>query len=87
MTVDPRDGYDYASIDRCLVVPVSRGNVTINSSDTMDPPIINPNWLTAEADVRQAIAGFKRARQTWDNMQNIGIGPEYSPGPNVTTNA
>ena len=70
-----------------LVAPVSRGTVTINSSDTMDPPIINSNWLTAEADGQVAIAGFERARQTWDNMQNIALGPKYSPGPNVTTNA
>ncbi|KAF6232763.1 hypothetical protein HO173_008977 [Letharia columbiana] len=79
------DGYEYASIDSALVAPLSRGNVTINSTDTMDPPLINPNWLTAEADVEVAIAGFKRTRQFWANMNNITIGEEYLPGPNVTT--
>ena len=29
------DGYEYASIDSALVAPLSRGNVTINSTDTM----------------------------------------------------
>lgn len=35
MTADPQDGYQYASIDGALVAPLSRGNVTINSKDTM----------------------------------------------------
>lgn len=82
MTADPHDGYEYASIDSALVAPLSRGNVTINSTDTMDPPLINPNWLTAEADVEVAIAGFKRTRQFWANMHNITIGEEYLPGGN-----
>jgi len=87
MTADPHDGYNYASIDSSLVAPISRGNVTITSPDTMDPPLINPNWLTAQADVEVALAGFKRTRQAWQNMKNITIGDEYLPGPNVTTDA
>ncbi|MCJ1458328.1 hypothetical protein MMC28_008699 [Mycoblastus sanguinarius] len=53
----------------------------------MDAPLINPNWLTDPADVALAIAGFKRTRQIAANKQNIIVGPEYLPGPNVTTDA
>lgn len=52
----------------------------------MELPVINPNWLTAEADVEVAIAGFKRTRQAWKNMK-ITSGEEYLPGPNVATDA
>lgn len=81
----PADGYNYASIAAAIVSPLSRGNVTISSSDTSDPPVINPNWLTHPADVNLAITAFKRIRQMWPGMANITIGPEYLPGPNVTT--
>lgn len=86
-TGDPHDGYNYATIGASLMTPLSRGNVTINSTSMMDPPIINPNWLTAPEDVDQAIASVKRIRQIWSKMGNITIGPEYLPGPNVTTDA
>lgn len=86
-TADPHDGYNYATIAAAVISPLSRGNVTINSANMMDPPIINPNWLTAPEDVELAIASFKRIRQVWSNLGNITIGPEYLPGPNVTTDA
>jgi choline dehydrogenase len=40
-------------------------------------PVINPNWLT---DKDQAIATFKRMRQTWTQMSEFSIGDEYMPG-------
>lgn len=79
-TVDPKDGYNYGTLASALVAPMSRGNVSINSSDTADPPLINPNWLTDPADVEVAIATFKRGREVWNNLYNITIGPEYYPG-------
>ena len=54
-----------------------------------DQPLINPNWLTSETDIEVAVGGFKRARQILEAsvMRNVTIGPEYYPGPNVTTDA
>ena len=78
------DGYNYATISPVLITPFSRGNVTISSADMSDYPVINPNWLTAPEDKDIAIAGFKRARQVWENMGNVTIGEEYFPGPNVS---
>ena len=77
------DGLNYGTIFASLIAPLSRGNVTINSSDAVDPPIINPNWLSDPADQEVAIAGFKRARQIFENMADVTIGPEKLPGPDV----
>ncbi|KAI6912136.1 GMC oxidoreductase [Hortaea werneckii] len=87
MTGSVVDGYNYATISPVLITPFSRGNVTISSADMSDYPVINPNWLNTPEDKDIAIAGFKRARQVWENMGNVTIGEEYFPGPNVTTDA
>jgi choline dehydrogenase len=54
-----------------------------------DLPVVNPNWLTDPADVEVAVAAFKRARELYTSpaLQEITIGPEYFPGPNVTSDA
>ena len=86
-TEDPADGHNYATIATCLVAPLSRGNITINSPNMKDPPQINPNWLTHPTDVELAIAALKRSRQIWAELHNITIGSEYLPGPKVQSDA
>lgn len=56
------DSFNYRTILAAQVAALSRGNVTIKSTDTSDLPIINPNWLSRPADAEVAVAGFKRAR-------------------------
>ena len=85
--LDPRDGYNYASIATALVAPLSRGNITINSTSMSDPPLINPNWLTDPADIELSIAAFKRQRQVWAKLSNLTIGQEQIPGPTVESDA
>lgn len=46
MTADPQDGYQYASIDGALVAPLSRGNVTIGSKDTMVSYVYSEQFTT-----------------------------------------
>lgn len=84
---DPVDGYNYAGIATAIITPLSKGNISISSASTTDPPLINPNWLTHPADKDVAIAAFKRQRQFWSYLraQNITIGEEYKPGPAVST--
>ena len=89
-TEDPRDGYNYATINPGLIAPLSRGNVTISSADMSDPPILNPNWLSDPTDQELAVASFKRSREIWTVLaaNNITNGPtEYLPGLNVTSDA
>ncbi|KAK3300374.1 uncharacterized protein B0H64DRAFT_14039 [Chaetomium fimeti] len=91
LNADPHDGYNYASLAAALVAPLSRGNITIRSSDTADPPLINPNFLSAPADVEIAVAGYKRVREFWatEAMRPFLVGeqPEAFPGPEVASDA
>ena len=81
------DNRQYATPQISIVAPLSRGNVSITSSDTNDPPVINPNWLVDPADQELAVAGFKRARAL---MQTKAMAPivdeEVFPGRNVSSN-
>ena len=89
-TEDPRDGYNYATINPGLISPLSRGNVTISSADMTDPPILNPNWLTDPTDQELAVQSFKRAREIFSVLAqyNVTVGTaEYLPGLNVTSDA
>ncbi|KAJ5958771.1 Glucose-methanol-choline oxidoreductase [Penicillium vulpinum] len=81
----PKDGYQYASMLGVLITPISRGNVTLQSGDASDLPVINPNWLDDKADQEVAVAIFKRIRQAFQSkaMEPIVIGEEYKPGPQV----
>lgn len=76
-------------ISPALLSPISRGNITISSNDTFDPPVINLGWLVNQTDVDLSIISFKRCREMWATpvMQNVTIGPEITPGANVTTDA
>ncbi|KAF7175630.1 hypothetical protein CNMCM7691_009195 [Aspergillus felis] len=85
----PSGGKQYATILGTLVAPTSRGNVTIASNDTSDLPIINPNWLSTEADQQVAIAAYKRIRDMFhgEAMAPIIVGDEYFPGSQYQTDA
>ena len=85
----PPDARNYASMAIGLIAPLSRGWVSINSSDMSSPPVINPNWLTNSTDQVMAVAAIRRARQYFQTpaMQSIVIGEEAFPGPNITTDS
>ncbi|CRG83312.1 choline dehydrogenase and related flavoproteins [Talaromyces islandicus] len=85
--IQPKDGYQYASILGVLVAPTSRGNVTITSNDTSNLPTINPNWLATETDQQVSIAMFRRIRAAFQSkeMAPIIVGDEYYPGNDVQT--
>jgi choline dehydrogenase len=80
----PIAGGNYALIYTVLVAPLSRGNVTIQSKDTAEHPIINPNWLASETDQKLNI---KTARALFNTtaVRSIITGPEVSPGESVQT--
>ncbi|KAL2872637.1 GMC family oxidoreductase [Aspergillus lucknowensis] len=77
------DGQQYATIAAALVAPLSRGTVTIASSDVSTPPLIDLGYLTHPADQEVAIAAVKRLRQTWAGIE-VALG-EYKPGAEVQT--
>ncbi|PQE14616.1 choline dehydrogenase protein [Rutstroemia sp. NJR-2017a BVV2] len=85
----PTDGRQYVSILPTLVATFSRGNITINSTDTSDNPIISPNMLSDPRDQEIAVAAFKRARQmfTTKSLKRILTGPESYSGIDVASDA
>lgn len=89
LTTDPRDGFNYGTITSSLVAPLSRGTVSIQSADMSTAPVIDPNYLSAPADVELAIQTLRRQREAWAVLTEAGltIGDEVLPGPNVTSDA
>lgn len=85
----PRDTRNYVSILPTLVATFSRGNVTINSTDTAVNPVINAGLLSDPRDQELAIAAFKRARQIANAtaLEPIMAGEEVYPGLDVQTDA
>ena len=88
-TGDPDNGSQYASMAAGLITPRSRGNVTLASADAAVHPVINPNFLTDQADVEVAVAGFRRMREFWQSeaMAPLIVGEEAFPGKEVQTDA
>ncbi|PTU21756.1 hypothetical protein P175DRAFT_0435924 [Aspergillus ochraceoroseus IBT 24754] len=76
---------NYLTIGSALLTTSARGNLTIQSADIADPPIISPNWLLDEGDQEQAIAALQRIREIAFNSTIVE--EEYLPGSNVTTRA
>jgi len=83
----PGDFAGYGSFVIIPVSPLSRGNITLATNSMLDPPIINPNWLTAETDKELTLQAVKRGREIISSasMQPILIGTEYAPGKDVQT--
>lgn len=80
---------NFTALSATIVAPFSRGNVSINSNDTKDHPLVNPNWLTDPRDMEVLIAGFKRVREIFASpaVAPVLIGDEIYPGQNVTSDA
>ncbi len=55
--------YDGYTIAPTLLKPKSRGFVGLNSNDHMDDPLIQPNFLAVEDDLKMLISGVKKALQ------------------------
>lgn len=66
----------------CLARTASRGSITIASRDPMEPPRIDPNYLSAPGDVRLAVRGLWLAREIAlaPSLQEFGLGREVMPG-------
>ena len=87
LTGGPLNNRTYASVSTGLSAPLSRGNVTINITDTLKNPVVNLNLLSDPRDQEVAVQAFKRAREVFATkaMRPIVIGDEAFPGTNITT--
>ena len=67
-----------------LVAVQSRGALELQSADPRQPPLINPNYLAAEADMQTLVAGLKLARRILAAPAFAPYrGDEYLPGASV----
>ena len=71
-----------------LVKPLSRGSVSINSSDPLKPPVINFGTLANPTDLETLIAALRINRALMASSPMQELSPiELSPGANLTTDA
>jgi choline dehydrogenase len=54
-STDPEDFNGYGTFVVVPVSPLSRGLVSLLSNSMLDPPVIDPQWLTNPADVELAL--------------------------------
>ncbi|SAL53820.1 glucose-methanol-choline oxidoreductase [Caballeronia udeis] len=74
------------TLNTAYLRPESRGEVTLASSNPIDDPLIDPRYLSAEADWRHSIEGFKMAREilSQSTLRSITT-EEHLPGSGVRT--
>ena len=75
-------GFTFAPI---LARPHSRGTVSLRSADPRDLPVVDPQYLTAEADVDVLVHGISLARELVGTTAFRSFrGRELAPGDQVT---
>ena len=78
---DRPDGHWY-TIGPTLIHPQSRGSITLRSSNPLEPPAIQPNYFSSEADLRLLVEGVKLGRRIGEAKKFDAFrGREMHPGP------
>ena len=69
--------------------PLSRGWVRLGSRSPLDKPLLNPNYLAEEADVRRMVQMTKMSREIFATkaFSKAFTGRELLPGPEYKTDA
>lgn len=69
-----------------IVRPTSRGWVRLASSNPLDKPLINPNYLGTEDDLQRLVNAVKLARQIFTTRAfSPWVAEELMPGRDITT--
>ena len=77
--VHPFSGF---TLSICPLRPASRGRVAIRSRDPMEPPSMQPRYLTEELDRRTTLAGMRAARAiAQSGPMRAFVRREVKPGP------
>lgn len=70
----------------CNLRPTSRGEVRLSGPDLADRPLIDPRYLTTEADRGVAVASLRWARRIMGQPALAGYAPrEFRPGSEADT--
>lgn len=80
---------NYVTILPALITPLSRGKVSIASSNMKDAPLLDVGWLSNSTDVDVLVQALKRARALFESsaVRPILVGEEALPGKDVVTDA
>ncbi|RKH59287.1 GMC family oxidoreductase [Corallococcus llansteffanensis] len=71
-----------------VVQPLARGWVRLASRDPLAKPLVHPNYLGVEADLKRLVQGVELARELFATRAFSGwVGDELMPGPGVKTRA
>lgn len=62
LELSPLLGYGY-SVLACDLRPESRGHIRLASTDVRDHPLIQPNYLASERDLRKLVIAVEKARE------------------------
>ena len=83
----PMDG-DGVTLHACCLRPQSRGEIRLASADPLKSPVIDPNYLAADYDLKILIAGLRQGRDILAAQAfRPWLGEERLPGPAVQSNA
>ncbi|ERH00760.1 MAG: Choline dehydrogenase related flavoprotein, partial [Halonotius sp. J07HN6] len=80
---DNPDGHGFWLGALCLR-PESHGRITLDSADPYDDPAIDPQYLTADADLEVLLEGLKLVREILQSEPfDAYRGEEVAPGPDA----
>ena len=83
----PMDG-DGVTLHACCLRPQSRGEIRLASANPLEPPVLDPNYLAADYDLKVLIAGLRQGRDILAAQAfKPWLGEERLPGPAVQSNA
>lgn len=81
LTGEKRAAYTFGP---CLVQPESRGTIRLRSNDPLAAPLIDPNYLADERDVKALLAGLDLSREIGaQSAFDAYRGEEFLPGKQV----
>lgn len=78
---EPLHSFPAITVSVCNLRPQSRGIIHISSANPFDKPLINPNYLSAEADKQVAVDSIRHARRLMATKTMAQFNPnEIKPG-------
>ena len=88
MAGSPVHAHSGFTMSVCQLRPESRGHVRIRSADPMQPPSMQPHYLSTEVDRRTVVDGVKLARRLASTRAlSPFVTDEYAPGAKAGSDA
>ncbi|MDB5531082.1 MAG: putative dehydrogenase [Devosia sp.] len=76
------------TLNTAYLRPEARGSVTVMSDNPIDRPLVDPNFLGVDEDLRRSIACFKQSREILAQPAFADlIEAEYMPGKGIRSDA